>query len=157
MANIKIFDRKLFSLLVLLVLVGTCMLAIGPANSLDKMLYYTGDQARHLFDSFTEEERRSYFLCETFDLIFMAAYTAAMSLAVVRLFPGKPLVRLLAVLPGLCDVVETVSILRILRFNGSLMALDWLGIFTFSKWIFAAAALVTIAVGVKKRKRDPSI
>lgn len=145
------FDKKMIFLISLIVLIDVLMMRWGSAQSLDVMLYYTGEEARTLLASFSELQLKAYFVNELFDLVLILTYTATLRLAFARLYPHwNWTARLLWALAA-ADLIETLTVIMILKLSVSQSALDWLGVFTFFKWIFATTNLLLVFIGLIKR------
>jgi hypothetical protein len=145
------FDKKTTALsLILLVLLGI-MMSLGAHNTLDARLYYSAQEARDLFVVMTAPEREAYFKTEIFDLLFICSYTALFIVLFGKLFPRNLFFLYLAIVPGLCDLIETSAILYALKFAEPLYAFDWLGIFTWLKWVIGAAVVIFLIVMCRRR------
>ena len=145
------FDKKMILLLGAMLLLLVIMMSLGARDTLDARLYYSANQARALFASYTPAERQTYFRTEILDLFFALTYTAIFILTFGKIFPRNLFFLYLAVLPGLCDWIETSVILYTLRQSEPLYAFDWLGLFTCAKWgIGAPVALILIILSFRK-------
>lgn len=125
-------DKKLLFALLGLVIIGVLISLLGPNESLDAKLFYSGDEALNFFQSLTEPAIAKYKNQEILDLFFILLYTTVFyRLLRVR----KPeWAFLLCLLPGIMDYSETLSILTYLLNGTSPIPLNWLGYVTFLKW-----------------------
>lgn len=148
-----IFDWKLNTAILLIVVMDIAMMIFGPRDSLDVKFYYTGDQARALLESFDNLELKKYFINEIFDLGLVLSYTGALYIGMRRAYPKKRGAMILAMLPGLCDLVETSFILYALWQPGLHIFFNWLGIVTLLKWLLGGLVILFFAYGAMKERR----
>jgi hypothetical protein len=146
-----VFDKKLIMFLALIIFLDIAMVRLGPHKSLDVKLYYSGDQARGLLQSFDGIELQKYFINEIFDLILIFAYSCAFFVGIQRAFPNYKNLALLGLIPGAFDLFETIAIIYALRTSGPNNFFDWLGVVTFLKWITGVVALTAFVLGVVKK------
>ena len=152
----KFFDKKVALILLFIVVLGFVMRMIGPPDCLDAKLFYSGEQARALINSFSESDLRAYFLQEILDLGFLTSYTTLFLLMLRRLSPAKTWLLIFPVIVGLSDLVETTVTILVLKFSGSKMWFDWLGLFTFVKWVLGAIVALIIFTRLFKVKFSKS-
>ena len=150
------FDKKVALLLFLIVVLGLVMRMIGPPDCLDLKLYYSGEQARALINSFSESDLRVYFLQEILDLVFLTSYTAFFILMLRRLYPTKIWLLIFPLIVGLSDLVETTVTLLVLKFSNLNVWFDWLGPFTFVKWALGSIVALIILTRLFKLKFSKS-
>lgn len=149
-----IIDKKLLLILGILILLNILMFVLGPPDSLDVKLYYTGKQARTLLESFDASELSAYFANEIFDLIFLSGYTWALAIVLQRVFHFKSWTLFLPLTVGIFDLIETFVILAVLNSLAPAKLLDWLGIFTFLKWSVGSVAVICVVGGLIQLKLD---
>lgn len=130
---------------------------IGP---IDLQLFYTPEKVYSMVESYGEAGRASYrtFLL-TGDIIYPIVYTLFFSLFITWLFqrgfPPKSKMQALNVVPlggWLFDLLENLGIATMLSvFPSTPDALAWItAIATLIKWLFAAATIVLMLVGLVK-------
>jgi len=110
------------------------MTLLGPPETLDMKLYYSGDQARALLQSFSPTQLHAYFINELFDLLLMSSYTVLYFIGLTWAFPSRRIFKTLAFVPAAFDFIETSFILYATKFPGPHAFFDWLGYATFLKW-----------------------
>ena len=119
---------------------------LAPEQILDERFYYSGAEARALFQGYSEGEVRRYFFNELLDLALIATYSWGLLILLHHKFPGSPLLAKLSLLTGLMDLTETLSVIGLLTGLMPMGVLDGLGIITALKWslggVFGALALV---------------
>lgn len=139
-------SKELATFTILLIL-GTLMHLVGPPDSLDMMLFYRAEDAQVLLQSFNDSDSRAYVLNEGLDLVFLGTYSFLFFLLAGRLFPRQIWLRWLSLLPGLFDLIETVTSLCLLLTSG-LRPPEWLGFITCLKWISGAGVLIFIGASL---------
>lgn len=147
----KFFDKKTIALFVILATLLGIMMSLQVYGSLDGRLYYSAQEARDLFVLMTSPERQAYFKTEIVDLFFILTYTAIFIVTFGKLFPRNLFFLYLAIIPGLCDLIETSVILYALKYSEPLYAFDWLGIFTWLKWVIGAGVVIFLFVMSRRR------
>lgn len=150
-SNPKFFDVAMLFLLGGVFIIYILMASFGPHDSLDARLYYSGNEARSLFESFGASELKAYFINEIFDLVLIVCYTAALYLGLRRLYSTSVRMTLIPLIAGGADFIETSAIISVLKFSLSPGVFDWLGVFTFIKWSFVGMALLLILIGWRPR------
>lgn len=148
----KIIDKKMIFLLTTIGLIEVWMAVYGPSESLDMKYYYTGDDARALFQSFTAADVRTYFINEIFDLILLASYSFAFFLGLQRLYSPRLWTIALPLVAGVSDLIETLVIMSVLKFSNPVSFFDWLGILTCLKWTLIVIMLFLAGVGLVLRR-----
>ena len=143
----SVFDKKLISILGLIVLLDVAIWIYGPRDSLDIKFYYTGDQARALMLGFDQMELRKYLATALLDLALIFSYTTALVIGLKRVYASRT-VALAGFLPGVCDFIETAAILYFIVRPGPYAFFDWLGVVTLLKWTFGAILFAVFAVGL---------
>lgn len=131
------------------------MAAVGPAFSLDRMLWYTEDEARALLSALGPDGQARYLRNELLDLAFIGVYGAFSRLAVGALWGGVlngralRLAQGLALAPAALDLAETSLVISALTGpTASLSAkLSILCLATPAKWAAAAALLLFALAG----------
>lgn len=126
--------------------VGILMKAVGPHDSLDAHIYYTGEEARSFLKGLGEGQAYFYFINELLDLLFIILYSTLAFFSVKKLFNTFAMAPWIALIPGVLDLIETTTILFILKLGDTLTVLDNLGIITFLKWTSGATLVFLIAV-----------
>ena len=133
-----------------LVCVGALMIFFGPENSLDAKIYYTGEEAREFLKGLGDGQSDSYFINELLDLLFIFLYSTLAFISARRIFKTLAFAPWFALVPGVFDLIETSTILFILKVGDTLLALDNLGLVTFLKWatgvVLVVLALVKISI-----------
>ena len=124
-AHSKILDKKMALLLGAMVILYILMATFGPSDSLDRKLYYSGEEARALMQSFGGAELKAYFVNELLDLLLIFSYTGALFLGLQRVYSRHIWVLALSLLVGAADFIETSTILSVLRFWVWQAAFDW--------------------------------
>lgn len=150
------FDKKTITLLSLIVFLFVAMMILAPHQTLDTRLHYSGAEGREVLDSLTSAERQAYFHTEILDLAFIFSYTALFLIVFAKLFPRNLFFLYLAIVPGFCDLTETSILLYALRYREPLYAFDWLGIFTFVKWVLGLGVAILLTGLSWKRFRKVS-
>lgn len=131
------------------------MRAVGPPLSLDRMPWYTADEAMALLSALGPDGQARYLRNELLDLLFIAAYSAFAFLATDALWEsvlpprGLRAARAFSLLTGLLDLAETSLVISVLAGDpASIPAkLRWLCPATPAKWASAAALLVFTLAG----------
>ncbi len=123
---------------------------VGPQESLDARLYYTGDQARDWIQSLDSVEKKSYFFKEILDLLFICLYSSLFFQWASRLFKSSTYLSWVGFIPGSFDLIETTAIVFILKQGDSFEILDGLGYITFLKW--SSGFVVVLVLGFQKLK-----
>jgi hypothetical protein len=145
------FDKKFFSLLGVTAVLGISILLFGPAETLDKKLYYTGAEARLLLDLMGPQLRSIYQLTEILDLCFTLSYSVFYFQCFSKLFGANSLIRFSGLVTGILDLLETGTILFILRSESNYQILDWLGSVTLMKWISTLIIVSVFILGFTKK------
>jgi hypothetical protein len=127
-----------------LVLFDILMRIWGSHDSLDSQFYYSAAEANSFFQSLDQGGARAYLRNEIFDFGFLATYSVLFLLLYRRFFQPYPRFSILALTPGVFDVIETTMICAVL--TGCLNKPPiWLGFVTCLKWITAVAFLLITA------------
>lgn len=147
--------RALLALAALAACILAAMAAVGPAHTLDKLFWYTAEDATALLSGLGPDGQARYLRNELLDLAFIAVYSAFAFLAAGPLWGSRlspralRAVRGLVLLPGLLDLVETTLVISAL--TGAPEALPakvrWLCAATPAKWSAAAVLLVCALAG----------
>ena len=132
----------------------------GGTGPIDLQLFYTPEKVYSMVDSYGEAGRTSYRAFElTGDIIYPIVYTLFFSLFITWLFqrgfPPNSKMQALNVIPlggWLFDLLENLGIVTMLSvFPSTPDALAWISaVFTLVKWLFAAATIILILVGLVK-------
>jgi hypothetical protein len=132
----------------------------GGTGPIDLQLFYTPEKVYSMVESYGEAGRASYRAFElTGDIIYPIVYTLFFSLFITWLFqrgfPSDSKMQALNVIPlggWLFDLLENLGIVMMLSvFPSTPDALAWVtAIATLIKWLFAAATIVLILVGLVK-------
>ena len=130
-----------------------CMQRFGPGRSLDVMFYYNFDEAKLLFEGFSEDEVKKYLLIEFLDLGLILFYSLFLYISFTKLFKNLIFVRYLGLLPGVFDFIETKSIILILNQSIDYSILYWLGMATAAKWSLGAFCALLLLLGLALRLR----
>ena len=124
--------------------VGMIMKHCSPHGSLDSQIYYSGEEARVYLKGLTDGQSFSYFVNQFWDLLFIFLYSALGYFSVKKLFSTIKMAPWLALIPGVFDLIETTSILFILKLGDAINALDALGVVTLLKWCSGGLLAVLI-------------
>lgn|GEM_PF-1683251 len=147
--------KRRFSFEVLLVILllgsGLAMYFWGFHNSLDARFYYSQGESLRFFEGLTTVEVEKYKRQEIFDFLFIAAYSGLFVRVLGLLFPKKLLLKSLGLVPGVLDVIETVTIMLVLLGIVPLAPLG-LGFVTGAKWVASGLVLLFVAVASVRRK-----
>ena len=84
-------------------------------------------------------------------VFYIISYSLLFFLGLKKIFPNQKVVVVLALLPGLFDLIETSFIIYSLKTDGTHQFFNWLGVATFLKWATGGFVLVVLAVGATKR------
>jgi len=132
----------------------------GGTGPIDLQLFYTPEKVYSMVESYGEAGRASYRAFElTGDIIYPIVYTLFFSLFITWLFqrgfPSNSKMQALNVIPlggWLFDLLENLGIVTMLSvFPSTPDALAWVtATATLIKWLFAAATIVLILVGLVK-------
>jgi hypothetical protein len=132
----------------------------GGTGPIDLQLFYTPEKVYSMVESYGEAGRASYRAFElTGDIIYPIVYTLFFSLFITWLFqrgfPPNSKMQALNVVPlggWLFDLLENLGIITMLSvFPSTPDALAWItAIATLIKWLFAAATIILILVGLVK-------
>ncbi len=134
---VRFFDIKLVSVCLLAIAVAGAMRWCGPDETLDARFFYSGVEAEHILYGGTSAQAERYFWNEILDLVFIALYSCMLWLCAVRFKITGWQKWVLAVLPGVFDILETMFILLALQWRASPEMLSVLAFVTASKWISA--------------------
>lgn len=145
--------KALAALAALAAVILAAMASVGPAFSLDRLPWYTADEAMALLSALGPDGQARYLRNEVLDLGFIAVYSAFAFLATGALWEGTipprglRAARALALLPGLLDLVETSLVISVLTGDPGAVPgkVAWLVRATPAKWA-SAAALVAFAL-----------
>jgi hypothetical protein len=140
---------KISILMVILFFTGIGMHLLSPKNKLDVRLYYSVSEAEEFFSQLGPTESHNYRVGEILDLFFILNYSLICFLAFDSFFPGKW--RYVLFLPGLMDLVETISIL--LKLKGHQISLSLLSYSTTGKWAAGVALLFVLIYQIFRRPR----
>jgi len=132
----------------------------GGTGPIDLQLFYTPEKVYSMVESYGEAGRASYRTFElTGDIIYPIVYTLFFSLFITWLFqrgfPPNGKMQALNVVPlggWLFDLLENLGIVTMLSvFPSTPDGLAWItAIATLIKWLFAAATVVLILIGLVK-------
>lgn len=132
----------------------------GGTGPIDLQLFYTPEKVYSIVESYGDAGRASYRAFElTGDIIYPIVYTLFFSLFITWLFqrgfPRNSKMQALNVVPlggWLFDLLENLGIVTILSvFPSTPATLAWATTMaTLIKWLFAAATIVLILVGLVK-------
>ena len=132
----------------------------GGTGPIDLLLFYTPEKVYPMVESYGEAGRASYRAFElTGDIVYPIVYTLFFSLFITWLFqrgfPPNSKMQALNIVPlggWLFDLLENLGIVTMLSvFPSTPDALAWItAIATLIKWLFAAATIVLILVGLVK-------
>lgn len=147
------FDKKMLLFLFLMMVAYIAMRIYGPVETLDTKFYYSGAKAYDLFQHMTTADIYAYRLNEYFDLLLLISYTAALFVGLKKVLPSNSKIPLIALLPGLSDLIETIAILYALYSSGEQNYFEWLGFITLFKWASGAFAIGLMIFGVMRRLR----
>ncbi len=136
------FDKKMVSFFFLMFIAYVAMVNLGPTETLDTKFYYSGNEARDLFQRMTVADLHAYRINEYFDILLLTSYTTALFVGLRRVFSSNSRIPLFAFLPGFSDLVETSAILYALHTTGDQIFFDWLGFVTLFKWTTGALAIL---------------
>lgn len=147
--------KALAALAALAAVILAAMAAVGPAASLDRLPWYSVDEALALLSALGPDGRARYLRNELLDLAFIAVYSAFSYLAAGALWeaalPSRALrlARALTLLPGLLDLAETTLVLSALTGDPAALPAKaaWLRLATPAKWAAAAALAIFAAAG----------
>jgi len=128
-------------------------MSFGPSESLDVKLYYTGDEARALFQRLSESDLNAYFIIELFDLCYLTSYTGLFLLGLRQMYPRQAGAIALPLIVGASDLIETLAVIGVLKFSVSQTIFDWLGVFTFLKWTLGAIVVLLLLVKALLKSR----
>lgn len=142
-----IIDKNVLVLFVLIIVIIFTMHIIGPPDSLDMKLYYSGEQARVLFKTFSDSDLKAYFMNEIFDLCLLISYTFVFLILLQRIYSRQIWTVVLPLIIGISDFIETTVILSVLKFSVSQSVFNWLGIFSFLKWSIGLLVILLLLVG----------
>jgi hypothetical protein len=140
------FDKKSTILVLLIIIIDFYMIYLmtqGLTETLDQKLYYSGDDARALWLSFSNWHLQTYFANEIADLFLIASYSSLFYIT-LRKVSKSPEYLLVALIPGFFDLIETLSVMLILKFPEYGQILNWLGTVTLFKWNSGAFAVLLI-------------
>jgi hypothetical protein len=141
MIQLKKIDPKVVLLLVSLIITASVMLMLGPARKLDGRPYYSPEDAGFYLNSLTLIERGFYLYGEIVDLWFLTNYSWLLFLGYRYFYPQKLVLQYLVLLPGLLDIIETVSIMGFLIQGQTLINLTALSIVSCIKWSTVVSAV----------------
>lgn len=147
--------KKPVLFIILLLVLYALMVLFGPPDSLDRKLYYSGEEARALLESFSAADLKAYFINEWIDLGFLTTYTLAFVFAFRSVFPGKPWLLVFPLLGGCCDLIETSIVLAVLKQMVPHSVFNGLGGVTFVKWSAGAVAGLILIYGLIHRLLRP--
>lgn len=147
--------KALLGLFLLAAALGAAMSVVGPSRTLDKLPWYTAEEAMTLLSDLGPEGQRRYLRNELLDLGFLAAYSAFAFLAAGLLWESRlsptALRRAqgLSLLPGLFDLAETTLVLSALAGEPSRLPakVGWLCLLTPAKWLAGAVLTVFALAG----------
>lgn len=139
--------------IITLALIGFSMHSLGLEQTLDRMQFYTADEASLLLNSLSESGVRDYLKNEILDLFFLATYSTLFFNLIRRYFEKINWLHWCALVPGIFDVVETSTIIRLLTGN-LLQPPTWLGYVTCLKWIGVTIMVLLISVAFIRRPKE---
>ena len=132
----------------------------GGTGPIDLQIFYTPEKVYSMVESYGDAGRADYRAFElTGDIIYPIVYTLFFSLFITWLFQrgfaSNSKMQDLNVVPfggWLFDLLENLGIVTMLSiYPATPAALAWISaIFTLIKWIFAAATIVLILIGLVK-------
>jgi hypothetical protein len=141
-------------LIVVLVGIAIAILRWGTLDSLDAQLYYSRKAAQAFLDGLDTDRRAVYFRTEAMDLCFLTTYSLLACRFAWRVFPGRMLPAASSLVPGLLDLVETLTIRSLLAGGRGARVPPWLGTVTALKWATGAVVLLgLLVVGLIPRAR----
>lgn len=146
------FDKRTVFLIIALVCLNGLMAALGPEYTLDKKLYYTGDQARSLINGFNTHQIQVYFVNELFDLLMILLYSTLLFVFYEKAFSLNFFLKIVPFIPGFLDLIETSYILYALKNPGPHLFFNLLGLATFMKWVSGAFLVVVLIWKLLKEK-----
>ena len=123
--------------------VGLLMSTIEIQQILDTRLFYSSNEAIQYFAQMTMLHSKLYLHHELLDLVYLCVYSILFFNLFEILFPLNKKLLFLAFLPGVFDLLETSSILYVLRGGSVSRVSAWLGTSTLLKWITGTALLLT--------------
>jgi len=137
-----------------LALSGIAILIVGTLNSLDVRFYYTAQQADDFLRSLSPLESQRYLRTELLDLIFLSSYSVLLAFSMRRLYPSKIFLAWYAIIPGVFDLAETMTIILLLAKWISYPP-PWLGLATCLKWTIGASVIALVLGGpiINTRKK----
>lgn len=145
-----------YVLVVLTALVGVVMLCLGVRGSLDMRPYYSFQEASNYFNHLSVEMSYAYLIKEFLDLGLIALYSGLFKRGVRKfIFPNPPKL-FIFLIPGFFDLIETVSIILILKNLISHSILGILGVISLLKWTSGATLFALISYKWIKSKNMPS-
>ena len=137
-------DKKLVLLVGTVCALYVLIVVFGPPVALDSQFYYTGEKGRSILNSYTEAQWKAYLRIELIDLVLIPTYTVTLLYFLKKLEVKSSVVLSLPVLAAVCDLIETLTVIGILKFSVSTLPLDWLGVFTCSKWSISGLSVALI-------------
>lgn len=123
-------------------LTGMGMRLLSPPGKLDSKFFYDATYAEQFFRSLGPLAASAYFWCEVIDLLFMVFYSLLLWLLYRMKFSRS--VSHTTLIPGVLDLIETLSILFILK--GGQVNLEFLSVVSALKWSFGVILLLTLGV-----------
>lgn len=129
------------------------MKSTGVSNTLDVRFYYTFEEAVTFFISLSDETGFRYLVKELLDLVYICLYSGLFKRGIRHfIFPNYPKL-FISLIPGLLDVIETLSIIFVLIGFASFDVLTILGFVTCLKWSSALLIISLIIFGWVRSKR----
>jgi len=138
-----VFDVKMIVVLVTCGLLVSIMSRLSPPGNLDVRLFYSNLDGNFFLRGLAPEALNNYRFTEYLDLFFIFNYTQAMLLTLRRRRP-ESLIWLIALVPGVFDLVETGTIIAALHRNPPFLPVPNLGMFTCLKWVSIAGVLPSV-------------
>ncbi len=119
------------------------MRAQGVHGTLDVHFFYTHAEALSWLTSLSPEMTKAYYLNELFDLLFISSYSFAAWVILQKKW---------AFLPGIMDLIETLSILCYLSFPSIDRVFFILCFITALKWMTGGVLVILIILKLNKKK-----
>lgn len=145
-----------YALVFLTFIVLGVMFYLGVDKSLDARFYYDYIEASAYMSQLSVELSYKYLIKEFFDLGLICLYSALFKRGVRHfLFSSFPLL-FISLIPGFFDLIETISVILILKQIVSYDVLNYLGLVTLLKWSSGTILFGLILVSWFKQKVRPS-
>lgn len=129
------------------------MRVLGVSESLDARLYYTFNEGFQFLKSLNSNLSFKYLIIEILDLGLICIYSGLFKRGVRNFIFHQYPKLLIALIPGLFDGIETLSVILLLNGIFSYSVLNWLGIVTFLKWTSGFILFLMITYYWSRSKR----